>query len=175
MKKIFENWRKHINENEEQPSYDQQGNYTGPQLDEKEVLQLVQNFYKAMSIARNNIKGKSRDGTVKDWAIQAAKDRAARPNPEVELKAWFQDTVGQDMYRASRAMAPVYQAVRQGWRGSTDPVNVITHHAGDMAEKFLNLKTPEEKVQFLNQWNELTKEYFENTERFGKGIIGEPK
>jgi len=40
-----------------------------------------------------------------------------------------------------------------------------------MAEKFLKVKTPEEKVAFLNQWDEITKEYFENTERFGKGSI----
>ena len=148
MQKLFENWRKHINENEEQLSYDQQGNYTGPQLDEKEVLQLVQNFYKAMSIARDNIKGKSRDGTVKDWAIQAAKDRAARRNPELELKVWFQDTVGRDMYEASRAMAPVYQAVRQGWRGSANSVDIITHHAGDMAEKFLSVKSRRKSTIF---------------------------
>ena len=70
-------------------SHDEQGNYTGPQLDEKEVLQLVQNLYKAMRSARGNVQGYSRNGTVKDWASQEAKERATRPQPELELKAWF--------------------------------------------------------------------------------------
>ena len=152
-------------------SHDEQGNYTGPQLDEKEVLQLVQNLYKAMRSARGNVQGYSRNGTVKDWASQEAKERATRPQPELELKAWFQDRVGAPMYHASRAMAPVYDAVKQGWRGSANWVDIVTHYAGDMAEKFLKVKTPEEKVAFLNQLDEITKEYFENTERFGKGSI----
>jgi hypothetical protein len=157
-------------------SHDEQGNHTGPQLDEKEVLQLVSNFYKAMYSARNNILARSDDGRDKNWAQRDAQNRARRANPEIEWKAYYQDTVGAPMWVAARAMAPVYDAVKKGWRArpgddSGNPINVITHEAGDMAEKFLQQKDPQDKLAFLQQFQELTADYFTRTERFGKGII----
>ena len=45
-------------------------------------------------------------------------------------------------------------------------------HNEILQRKCLNtIKDMKAKMAFLNQWDELTKEYFERTERFGKGHI----
>ena len=151
-----------LDEQEEAPS--------APQLDEKEVLPLVQNFYKAMHTARDNVQS-SRKAYGDDWVKKKTQALSQKANAENELEFWFQRTVGDAMWGAARAMAPVYDAVRKGWKGSANSIDVIVHSAGDVAEKFLQQKDMKAKMAFLNQWDELTKEYFERTERFGKGHI----
>ena len=139
-------------------------------LDEKEVLPLVQNFYKAMYQFRDGVRS-SRKGHGENWVQKNAADMMKRGGDKY-VKAWFQGVAGQGIYQAARAMTPVYADIRKGARGSANSIDVIAHHAGDMAEKFLQqTKGTKAKLQFLEQFDEITKEYFENTERFGKGHI----
>ena len=151
-----------LNEQEEAES--------APPLDEKEVLPLVQNFYKAMYQFRDGVRS-SRKGHGENWVQKNAADMMKRGGDKY-VKAWFQGVAGQGIYQAARAMTPVYADIRKGARGSANSIDVIAHHAGDMAEKFLQqTKGTKAKLQFLEQFDEITKEYFENTERFGKGHI----
>tara|TARA_Y100000356_G_scaffold38644_1_gene29620 strand:+ start:837 stop:1352 length:516 start_codon:yes stop_codon:yes gene_type:complete len=139
-------------------------------LDEKEVLPLVQDFYKAMYQFRDGVRS-SRKGHGENWVQKNAADMMKRGGDKY-VKAWFQGVAGQGIYKAARAMAPVYADIRKGARGSANSIDVIAHHAGDMAEKFLQqTQGTKAKLQFLEQFDEITKEYFENTERFGKGHI----
>ena len=139
-------------------------------LDEKEVLPLVQNFYKAMYQFRDGVRS-SRKGHGENWVQKNAADMMKRGGAKY-VKAWFQGVAGQGIYQAARAMTPIYADIRKGARGSANSIDVIAHHAGDMAEKFLQqTKGTKAKLQFLEQFDEITKEYFENTERFGKGHI----
>ena len=139
-------------------------------LDEKEVLPLVQNFYKAMYQFRDGVRS-SRKGHGENWVQKNAADMMKRGGDKY-VKAWFQGVAGQGIYQAARAMTPIYADIRKGARGSAYSIDVIAHHAGDMAEKFLQqTKGTKAKLQFLEQFDEITKEYFENTERFGKGHI----
>ena len=139
-------------------------------LDEKEVLPLVQDFYKAMYQFRDGVRS-SRKGHGENWVQKNAADMMKRGGDKY-VKAWFQGVAGQGIYQAARAMTPVYADIRKGARGSANSIDVIAHHAGDMAEKFLQqTKGTKAKLQFLEQFDEITKEYFENTERFGKGHI----
>ncbi len=141
-------------------------------LDEKEVLPLVQNFYKAMYQFRDGVRS-SRKAYGENWVQKNAATMMKRAgDQEQNVKAWFQGVAGRDIYKAARAMEPVYADIRKGARGSANSIDVIAHHAGDMAEKFLQqTKGTKAKLQFLEQFDEITKEYFENTERFGKGHI----
>ena len=151
-----------LNEQEEAES--------APPLDEKEVLPLVQNFYKAMYQFRDGVRS-SRKGHGENWVQKHAAAMMKRGGDKY-VKAWFQGVAGQGIYQAARAMTPVYADIRKGARGSANSIDVIAHHAGDMAEKFLQqTKGTKAKLQFLEQFDEITKEYFENTERFGKGHI----
>tara|TARA_E500000305_G_C4016313_1_gene235854 strand:+ start:1162 stop:1731 length:570 start_codon:yes stop_codon:yes gene_type:complete len=142
------------------------------QLDEKEVLPLIQNFYKAMYEFRDGVRS-SRKGYGENWVQKNAATMMKRAgDQEQNIKGWFFGVTGRGIYQAARAMAPVYADIRKGARGSANSIDVIAHHAGDMAEKFLKqTKGTKAKLQFLQQFDEITKEYFENTERFGKGHI----
>ncbi len=162
-----------LNEQEEKEAQrDPSGGAPAAQLDEKEVLPLIQSFYKAMRAARDGVQS-SRKALGDDWVKKQAQKYSQRAgDQEQNLKMWFQTTVGDGMWRAARAMAPVYADIRKGARGSANSIDIIAHHAGDMAEKFLQqTKGMKAKMAFLEQFDELTKEYFENTERFGKGHI----
>ena len=153
-----------LNEQEEAES--------APPLDEKKVLPLIQNFYKAMYEFRDNVRS-SRKAYGENWVQKNAQQMMQRAgDPEQNVKMYFQTQAGRGIYQAARALAPVYADIRKGARGSANSIDVIAHHAGDLAEKFLQqTKGTKAKLQFLEQFDQITKEYFENTERFGKGHI----
>ena len=153
-----------LNEQEEAES--------APPLDEKKVLPLIQNFYKAMYEFRDNVRS-SRKAYGENWVQKNAQQMMQRAgDPEQNVKMYFQIQAGRGIYQAARALAPVYADIRKGARGSANSIDVIAHEAGDLAEKFLQqTKGTKAKLQFLEQFDQITKEYFENTERFGKGHI----
>jgi len=144
-------------------SHDDQGRYTGPELDENEVLQKVSALYKAVSPTFNDLQ---REGPDK---IAARAQMWNKRDPKNGLRVMWGDTVGH-LYEPMRAMVPIYDAIRQGWRAPSgkNSVDILAHHAGNLAEVFLSLpKDWQQRIQFL-QNPEVFEEFITKAQKWGK-------
>ena len=148
---------------DEEEGYQPDVSRAGPELDVQDVLQKVAALFKAVDPVLDDLEREGPEKIVADAQMWTERD------PKKGLRMLWNNKVGH-LYAPMRAMVPIYDEIKKGWVSTNGPIDILAHHAGNLAEIFLNIPDDQQRIQFL-QNPEAFQEFITNAMKWGKGLI----